>query len=181
MIQSCEEFAFKRDTYHNASYYFDIYLSLDKKNINLKDKKELELIGLTCIVISAKLEEIQLPKLKEYLQLLSDKYDTINELSDTVNHAEQTCIHTARTWANVISGAITVIIAFLFLVKTFVPDGFWNKHICLSRFWLIFNLLLALWAVFNWIGIIPKFVDLKSKIYNRIYSRMAKRFLNRNV
>ena len=76
MMKTCEEFAFKRDTYHNASFYFDMYLSLDKKNINLKDKKELELIGLTCIVISAKLEEIQLPKLKEYLQLLSDKYDT---------------------------------------------------------------------------------------------------------
>ena len=78
MMKICEEFAFKRDTYHNACYYFDMYLSSllsknQKKNeINLKDKSELELIGLTCIVISAKLEEIQLPRLKEYAELLSN-------------------------------------------------------------------------------------------------------------
>ena len=83
MMKTCEEFAFKRDTYHNACYYFDMYLSLTslkyqekKENLNLKDKSYLELIGLTCIVISAKLEEIQLPRLKEYAELLNKKYDS---------------------------------------------------------------------------------------------------------
>ena len=83
MMKTCEEFAFKRDTYHNACYYFDMYLSLTslnsqnkKENINIKDKSYLELIGLTCIVISAKLEEIQLPRLKEYAELLNKKYDS---------------------------------------------------------------------------------------------------------
>ena len=74
MMKTCEEFAFKRDTYHNACYYFDMFLIIN--NQTLKDKSELELIGLTCIVISAKLEEIQLPRLKEYSELLSNKYDT---------------------------------------------------------------------------------------------------------
>ena len=74
MMKTCEEFAFKRDTYHNACYYFDKYLTSNNQRIN--DKNELELIGLTCIEISAKLEEIQLPRLKEYAELLSNKYDT---------------------------------------------------------------------------------------------------------
>ena len=83
MMKTCEEFAFKRDTYHNSCYYFDMYLSLissKKSNKNgiqdLKDKSYLKLIGLTCIVISAKIEEIQLPRLKEYAELLNKKYDS---------------------------------------------------------------------------------------------------------
>ena len=83
MMKTCEEFAFKRDTYHNSCYYFDMYLSLISLNSsnknevsNLKDKSFLELIGITCIVISAKIEEIQLPRLKEYAELLNKKYDS---------------------------------------------------------------------------------------------------------
>ena len=72
MMKTCEEFAFKRDTYHNSCYYFDMYLIIN--NQIMTNKSELELIGLTCIVISAKLEEIQLPRLKEYSELLSKKY-----------------------------------------------------------------------------------------------------------
>jgi hypothetical protein len=82
-MKTCEEFAFKRDTYHNSCYYFDMYLSLISLNSSnknevskLKDKSFLELIGLTCIVISAKIEEIQLPRLKEYAELLNKKYDS---------------------------------------------------------------------------------------------------------
>ena len=83
MMKTCEEFAFKRDTYHNSCFYFDMYLSLissktsnKNDNQNLKDKSFLELIGLSCIVISAKIEEIQLPRLKEYAELLNKKYDS---------------------------------------------------------------------------------------------------------
>ena len=83
MMKTCEEFAFKRDTYHNSCFYFDMYLSLissktsnKNDNQNLKDKSYLELIGLSCIVISAKIEEIQLPRLKEYAELLNKKYDS---------------------------------------------------------------------------------------------------------
>ena len=85
MMKTCEEFAFKRDTFHNACYYFNMYLTLKSININnkkekekiinLKDKSLLILISLTCIVISAKLEEIQLPRLKEYAELLDQKYN----------------------------------------------------------------------------------------------------------
>ena len=94
MMKISEEFAFKRDTYHNACYYFDMFLALQtlnksnnkKSEINLKDKTELKLIGLTCIVISAKLEEIQLPRLKEYSELLSNKYNinTIIEMEKRI-------------------------------------------------------------------------------------------------
>ena len=69
MMKTCEEFAFKRDTYHNSCYYFDKYLTLINKKVT--NKSELELIAITCIVIGAKLEEIQLPRLKEYAELLN--------------------------------------------------------------------------------------------------------------
>ena len=81
MMKTCEEFAFKRDTFHNSCYFFDMYLTIialksqKNKKMFLKNKSEFELIALTCIVISAKLEEIQLPHLKEYAELLSNNYD----------------------------------------------------------------------------------------------------------
>ena len=78
MMKTCEEFAFKRDTYHNACYYFDMFLIINNQKLN--DKSELELIGLTCIVISAKLEEIQLPRLKEYAELLSNSQFNIKSI-----------------------------------------------------------------------------------------------------
>ena len=74
MMKTCEEFAFKRDTYHNSCYYFDMYLINNYGGKKAYDKNELELIGVTCIIISAKIEEIQLPRLKEYVELLSKNY-----------------------------------------------------------------------------------------------------------
>ena len=77
MMKICEEFAFKRETYHSACYYFDIYLLNNMENIN--NKQKLELVAIGCISLSAKIEEIQLPKLTEYVELLSKNY-TINSI-----------------------------------------------------------------------------------------------------
>ena len=60
-MKICEEFAFKRDTFHYSCFYFDLYLFLLKEKI--KNKNELKLIGITCISLAAKIEEIQIPKL----------------------------------------------------------------------------------------------------------------------
>jgi hypothetical protein len=78
MMKICEEFAFKRDTYHYSCFYFDTYLS---KNKGI-DKKEYKLIGITCISISAKIEEVQIPKLREYEETLSGTYK-IKDIIDT--------------------------------------------------------------------------------------------------
>lgn len=70
---TCEDFAYKRDTFHYSCFYFDLYLTLTKEII--KDKKKLNLIGIACISISAKLEEIQIPKLEEYVESIDDCFD----------------------------------------------------------------------------------------------------------
>ena len=71
MMQICEEFAFKRDTFHYACSYFDNYLAFSKEIIN--NKKILDLIGITCISISGKIEEVQIPKLTEYANSIDKK------------------------------------------------------------------------------------------------------------
>lgn len=79
MMQICEEFAFKRDTFHYACNYFDNYLTFGKEKI--KNKKMLELIGITCISISGKIEEVQIPKLKEYANSIDESF-TIKDIID---------------------------------------------------------------------------------------------------
>ena len=85
MMKVCEEFAFKRDTYHYSCFYFDLYLYLTKEKI--KNKNELKLIGVTCISISAKIEEVQIPKLVEYAELINDFY----KIEDITNTEKKIC------------------------------------------------------------------------------------------
>ncbi|MCQ2817423.1 MAG: hypothetical protein MJ252_09180, partial [archaeon] len=63
----CEEFAFKRDTFHYSVYNLERYIS---KNNSIK-RKEYFLSGLACLSISAKIEEIQIPKLNEYITTIN--------------------------------------------------------------------------------------------------------------
>ena len=86
MMQICEEFAFKRDTFHYALNYFDNYLTFGKEKI--KNKKILELIGITCISISGKIEEVQIPKLKEY----ANSIDEIFEIKDIIDMEQKVCL-----------------------------------------------------------------------------------------
>ena len=85
MMRICEEFAFKRDTYHYSCFYFDYYLYLSKEKI--KNKNELKLIGITCISISAKIEEVQIPKLVEYAESINDSY----KIEDIINTEKKIC------------------------------------------------------------------------------------------
>ena len=86
MMKICEEFAFKRDTFHYSCFYFDLYLFLTKEKI--KNKNELKLIGITCISISAKIEEVQIPKLVEYADLINDYY----KIEDIINTEKKICV-----------------------------------------------------------------------------------------
>ena len=85
MMKICEEFAFKRETYHFSCFYFDLYLFLTTEKI--KNKNELKLIGITCISISAKIEEVQIPKLVEYAESIDDSY----KIEDIINTEKNIC------------------------------------------------------------------------------------------
>ena len=86
MMQMCEEFAFKRDTYHYACNYFDNYLTFTKDKI--KNVKTLELIGITCISISGKIEEVQIPKLKEYASSIDETFG----IKDIIDMEQKICL-----------------------------------------------------------------------------------------
>ena len=85
MMQICEEFAFKRDTFHYACNYFDNYLAFGKEAIT--NKKVLELIGITSISISGKIEEVQIPKLKEY----ENSIDKSFKIKDIIEMEKKIC------------------------------------------------------------------------------------------
>ena len=85
-MRICEEFAFKRDTYHYSCFYFDLFLFLSNEKI--KNKNEFKLIGITCISISAKIEEVQIPKLLEYAESINDcNYKIV----DIINTEKKIC------------------------------------------------------------------------------------------
>ena len=85
MMKICEEFAFKRDTYHYSCFYFDFYLLLKKEKI--QNINELKLIGITCLSISAKIEEVQIPKLEEYADTIHLYY----KIEDIINTEQNIC------------------------------------------------------------------------------------------
>ena len=86
MMQICEEFAFKRDTFHYACNYFDNYLTFTNEKI--KNAKILELIGITCISISGKIEEVQIPKLKEYANSIDETFG----IKDIIDMEQKICL-----------------------------------------------------------------------------------------
>lgn len=62
LIEVCEVYKLHRETYYLALDYLDRYLST---NISIS-KTYLQLIGITCLFIAAKVEEIYPPKLSEF-------------------------------------------------------------------------------------------------------------------
>lgn len=100
LMELCEEFAFKRDTFHYAVYYIDRFLS------NVKDisKGSLQLIGVASLSIAAKFEEIQLPKTDEYINATDNSY-SIDEFMKTERYILQSLKWqiipiTINTWLN---------------------------------------------------------------------------------
>ena len=65
----CEQFAYKRDTYYFSVYSIDRYLS-KQKNKNLT-KNDLLIITITSLALSAKIEEITIPNIKDYLNCIT--------------------------------------------------------------------------------------------------------------
>lgn len=62
IMEVCEVYHLRRSTYHLAVDYVDRYLSI-KPNV---PKTQLQLLGVTCLFVAAKMEEIYPPKLSEF-------------------------------------------------------------------------------------------------------------------
>lgn len=62
LIEVCEVYKLHRETYYLAMDYIDRYLSTHQ-NI---PKSQLQLIGITCLFIASKVEEIYPPKISEF-------------------------------------------------------------------------------------------------------------------
>lgn len=63
LIEVCEVYKLHRDTYYLAVDYLDRYLSNVDGTVQ---KNHLQLIGVTCLFIAAKVEEIYPPKISEF-------------------------------------------------------------------------------------------------------------------
>lgn len=62
LIEVCDVYKLHRETYYLAVDYIDRYLSGPRKVL----KSQLQLIGITCLFIAAKIEEIYPPKISEF-------------------------------------------------------------------------------------------------------------------
>ena len=71
MMEVCMEFMLKRETYMQAIMYVDRYLSLQKRLIS---KKDLQLIGVTAMNVSSKIEEVYPPRIEDFIKSTDDAY-----------------------------------------------------------------------------------------------------------
>lgn len=72
MMDLCTDIGFKRDTYHQAVVIQEIYMSQVKKI----DLSKYQLLGITSLLISAKLEETKLPPLDMFSKATAEAYNT---------------------------------------------------------------------------------------------------------
>lgn len=77
LTEVCEVYRLHRETYYKAIDYIDRYLTVTH-NV---PKQQLQLIGITCLFIAAKIEEIYPPKLSEFAYV-TDGACTDNEILD---------------------------------------------------------------------------------------------------
>ena len=71
MMEVCQEFTLKRETFHAAVYYVDLYLSKIVCTID-----NLQLLGAASLLIASKLEEVNCPRIKDFLYATDYGYIT---------------------------------------------------------------------------------------------------------
>ena len=71
MMEVCNEFTLKRETFHYALNYVDRFLSIHH---NIR-KEELQLIGVSCMFIAAKMEEVYSPRVADFAKSTDNGYD----------------------------------------------------------------------------------------------------------
>lgn len=70
MMEVCNEFTLKRETYHYAANYVDRFLSIHK---NVR-KEELQLVGVTAMFMAAKMEEVYSPRVADFAKSTDNGY-----------------------------------------------------------------------------------------------------------
>ena len=78
LVEVCDEFNLLPETLYLAVLYVDRYLSV----VNVL-RTNLQLVGVTCLYIAAKFEEIFPPDIKEFAYITDDTY-TKREVSNNI-------------------------------------------------------------------------------------------------
>ena len=73
MMEVCNEFTLKRETFYYAVNYVDRFLSAHP---NVK-KEELQLVGVTAMFIAAKMEEVYSPRVSDFAKSTDNGYSVI--------------------------------------------------------------------------------------------------------
>jgi cyclin E len=71
MMEVCNEFTLKRETFHYALNYVDRYMSIHDQ----VKKEELQLIGVSAMFIAAKMEEVYSPRVADFAKSTDNGYD----------------------------------------------------------------------------------------------------------
>eukprot|EP00826_Nyctotherus_ovalis_P045113 TRINITY_DN4947_c0_g1_i29.p1 TRINITY_DN4947_c0_g1~~TRINITY_DN4947_c0_g1_i29.p1 ORF type:complete len:411 (+),score=88.60 TRINITY_DN4947_c0_g1_i29:221-1453(+) len=82
VMEVCEELCFRRSTFHYAVNYMHRYLACTRDF----PRKLLQLLGLSSLLLAAKLEEIAVPKLEEFHKLTANEYslEQIQEMEQSI-------------------------------------------------------------------------------------------------
>ena len=128
----------------------------------------------------SKSSEEEIAKIKsEHAVNLAEKNLEISTLTQKIDSLCEQYREEAKIFANICSFILAVILACLFLVRGQSVDAYLHNHKVLNCIWCGLKILLSLWGFFNWIGLIPKFADLKTLIYNKRYNYLHKKYLEK--
>lgn len=121
-------------------------------------------------------EEKETRLLAEHKIALDTKDNQICNLQDQIRNVEKRCESIANCVSHIFSGLVTLVLLFLFWNKGNLVQLFEGNCKLLNWWWIGIDGLLTVWAVLNWLGWIPKYVDLKARIW-KYTSKMCKRVL----
>lgn len=71
MMEVCDEFGLKRETYHLAVYYTDLYLTKEYCPID-----QLQLLGASSLLLASKIEEVMCPRVKDFAYATDNGFNT---------------------------------------------------------------------------------------------------------
>jgi cyclin E len=101
MMEVCEEFMIKRDTLYISVNFIDRYISMTDYEI---PKNELQLIGVTSLLVACKVEEVYIPRMNDFALATDGGYtkEQILEMEYKVMQTLRYKLHpmTLCTWSN---------------------------------------------------------------------------------
>jgi Cyclin, N-terminal domain len=101
MAEVCEEFMLKRETLYMSINFLDRYLLYAPYEV---PKNELQLIGVSSMVLSCKVEEVYIPRINDFALATDGGYsrDQIQAMESKIMKVLQYKLHpvTLSNWAN---------------------------------------------------------------------------------